>query len=61
MAVTVLKGKKFSVVLKRKRVDNVKVTLVGGDGVKVYHHLTPHEARVFAFALQKAAKGSSPK
>ena len=59
MALTILKGKKFSVVVKskKKRPDYVQVELVDGDRTpKVTHHLTPDECRVFAFALQKAAK-----
>jgi len=59
MALTVLKGKKFSVSVKSKdkRPDYVKVELVAGDrSRKVSHHLTPAECKVFAFALQKASK-----
>lgn len=59
MSLTILKGKKFSVVVesKSKRPDYIKVTLVNGNRTKeVSHHLTPDECGVFAFALTKASK-----
>lgn len=58
MPLTIVKGKKFSVVVKSKakRTDYVKVMFVGGDGTKASHHLTPQECHVFAYALHKAAR-----
>ena len=54
---TILKGKKFCVSIHDagKRDDFVKVTVIAQDGVKAYHHITPDEAQVFAFALRRAA------
>lgn len=54
---TILKGKKFCVSIHDadKRSDFVKVTVIARDGTKAYHHVTPDEAQVFAFALRRAS------
>jgi len=55
---TIIKGQKFSVSVHDvdKRTDFVKVTIIGSNGRQAYHHITPEEADVFAFALRKASK-----
>jgi len=54
---TILKGKKFCVSVHdaAKRDDFVKVSVISKEGVVAYHHITPDEAHVFAFALNRAA------
>lgn len=60
-SITILKGRKFSVSVHdaNKRLDFVKVSVTSAEGRASYHHITPDEAEVFAFALRRAAKKKS--
>jgi len=55
---TVLKGQKFSVTRckQSRRLDCIKVAVISASGKKASHHITPEEAKVFAFALTRASQ-----